>query len=274
MSVSVHPAVARAVARSSAIERHEHHAVATSTNDLARQRVLAGAPLGLLVTADRQSAGRGRAGRPWTDDVDGPSGPANLAVSLAVELPPLAPTLTPLVAGLAVASAYDDAGADPRLKWPNDVLLDGRKAAGILVERHRLDGVEVAIIGCGLDLDWRGVVRQGEWAGWTSLAEVLDRDVDRGAVLAALVTALDRELAGLDRPDRTLDRYRQRCQTIGQEVHVSLPGGATLSGHAVEVDDDGLLLVDTGRERVAVRAGDVTEVVDRSGAGGVADAKA
>jgi BirA family biotin operon repressor/biotin-[acetyl-CoA-carboxylase] ligase len=260
VSLSAHPAVAGAVAKSPVIGLHEHHPVVSSTNDVARQRVLAGAPLGLLVTADRQSAGRGRAGRPWTDAVDGPSGPANLAVSLAVPLPLVAPALTPLVAGLAVASAYADMGASPRLKWPNDVLLDGRKAAGILVERHRLAGVEVAVIGCGLDLDWRGVVREGERAAWTSLAESLDGDIDRGAVLAGLITALDRELAGLERPDRTLARYRRGCETIGREVHISLPGGSTVSGLAVEVDDEGLLVVDTGRERVAVRAGDVTGV--------------
>ncbi|MEX2549122.1 MAG: biotin--[acetyl-CoA-carboxylase] ligase [Nitriliruptoraceae bacterium] len=260
MSLSAHSAVATAVADGRLIRLHEHHDVVTSTNDVARHRVLAGAPLGLLVTADRQSAGRGRSGRPWTDDVEGPGGPANLAVSLAVPLPPVAATLTPLVAGLAVAAAYAEVGANPRLKWPNDVLLDGRKAAGILVERHRLAGSEVLVIGCGLDLDWRGVVREGEWAGWTSLAESLGRDIDRGAVLAALIVALDRELTELDRPEHVLARYREHCDTIGQEVHVSLPGGSTVSGRAVAVDEDGLLVVDTGRERVALRAGDVTGV--------------
>ncbi len=260
MTLSNHPSVRSAVANSARIAAHTHHERVTSTNDLARRAVEDGAPLAQLCTADRQTAGRGRAGRGWTDDVDGPGGPANLAVSLAAATPGHAPGLVPLAAGLAVAAALRAVDADPALKWPNDVLLDGAKAAGILVERHEVSGRDVVVIGCGLDLDWRGVERVGETAGWTSVAEYLGRPVDRGEVLGALLVALDRELDHLDvtgGPADLLARYRARCSTLGSDVRVALPGGGQLTGRAVDLDADGLLEVDTGGERVTVRAGDV-----------------
>ena len=260
MTLSSHPAVRAAVEASPRIAGHTHHERVTSTNDLVREAVAAGAVLAQLCTADRQTAGRGRRGRPWTDDVDGRTGPANLAVSLAVALPQRGAGLVPLAAGLAVAATYRSFGAAPQLKWPNDVLLGGAKAAGILVERHVVAGRDVVVIGCGLDLDWRGVDRVGDAARWTSLAEQFGDDagdLDRGVVLATLIAALDRELDGLAAPAELLDRYRQRCVTIGREVEVALPGGQQLLGRAVGVDAEGLLEVDTGRERVTVRAGDV-----------------
>ena len=262
MSLGSHPAVLDAVARSHHLATHDHLDTVTSTNDLALAAAQEGRRLGIVVSADRQTAGRGRRGRPWTDDVEGPEGPGNLAVSVVVPAPQPRATLTPLAAGLAVAASYRAVGAAPTLKWPNDVLLEERKAAGILVERHAVDGTDVVVIGCGLDLDWRGVPREGAAAGWTSLAESLGRSVDRGEVLAALLIALDAELTDLAGGDgagsTVLTRYREDCSTIGREVEVDLPGGVLVTGRAVDLDAEGLLVVDTARERVTVRAGDVS----------------
>ena len=261
MSLGSHPAVREALANSRQLAVHHHLETVTSTNDVALAAAREGQPLGIVVTADRQSAGRGRHGRGWTDDVSGPEGPGNLAVSVVVPVPARHAALAPLVTGLAVAASYRDAGAAPTLKWPNDVLLNDRKAAGILVERHTAVDAEVLVIGCGLDLDWRGVQREKGTDGWTSLAESLGTGVDRGAVLASLLTALDGELTALasaPEPHPILARYREACSTIGREVDVALPGGARLTGQAVDLDAEGLLVVDTGRERVSVRAGDVS----------------
>jgi BirA family biotin operon repressor/biotin-[acetyl-CoA-carboxylase] ligase len=238
----------------------EHHETVGSTNDVVLAALRDGAAPGLVVVADRQTAGRGRAGRSWTDDVAGPHGPGNLAVTASLVAPAEAPGLVPLATGLAVADAFEEVGADPELKWPNDVLLDDRKAAGILVERHDLE-VPVLLLGCGLDLDWRGVDREGDAAGWTSVAESIGDDVDRAEVLAALLRALDRHLGVLaDDPPLLLERYSLRCATIGLEVHASLPGGATVTGTALGLDESGRLELDTGHELVAVTAGDVTHL--------------
>lgn len=239
----------------------ERHAVVDSTQDVALARLRAGARPGFVVVADAQRAGRGRRGRTWRDDVSGPHGPANLAVTATLALPPRAPEFVPFVAGLAVAAAYEQAGASPTVKWPNDVLLDACKAAGILVERHHLDVGVVLLVGCGLDLDWRGVERSGEAAGWTSLAESVGRSVDRASILAALLAALDAGLRELEEdPGRLLARYRASCATIGQAVEVRLPDDRVHRGVARDVDEAGHLVVATDAGPVMVTAGDVVHV--------------
>jgi len=266
------PAVREALAASSTFGPLEHRHRVGSTNDVARSRLAETAEPGLVVVADRQTTGRGRAGRSWTDDVDGPDGPANLAVTATLNAPGQNAELTSLATGLAVADAFAAVGAaDGReievgLKWPNDVLLGGRKAAGILIERHTIAGRDVLLIGCGLDLDWRGVARTGEAAGWISLAEAVGARVDRAQVLATLITALTRHLGVLaEDPRALLSSYRRRCVTIGSDVDVQLPRGEPLSGTAVGVDDRGRLVVDTGRERIEVLVGDITHVRSSGG---------
>ena len=114
----------------------------TSTNELARALAMAGAPHGTLVTAGFQTAGRGRQGRTWT----APPGRALLLSLIVRELDPL----LPLRAGLAVA---DLAGPAALVKWPNDVLLDGRKVAGVLVEARPQEGWGVVGIGVNAAID-------------------------------------------------------------------------------------------------------------------------
>jgi len=126
-----------------------HLRATTSTNDRARELAQAGAPHGTLVTAGEQSAGRGRQGRVWS----APPGRA-LLLSLVLRDPP---PLLPLAAALAVAEV---AGADARIKWPNDVLVDERKVAGILAEARPGDGTQSpsatgtgwAVLGIGLNV--------------------------------------------------------------------------------------------------------------------------
>jgi BirA family transcriptional regulator, biotin operon repressor / biotin---[acetyl-CoA-carboxylase] ligase len=259
-SLATHGAVVAAVARGRRWTGLHHHTEVTSTNDVALECLRAGETVGVVVVADAQTAGRGRAGRGWTDAVQGPDGPANLAVT-ATTAPPARAGLLPLAAGLAVVDTFADAGAVARLKWPNDVLLDDRKAAGILVERHDLPGGPFALLGCGLDLDWRGVERSGDATGWTSLAEELRGPVDRGAVLGGLLAHLDRRLAELEAdPDGLLAAYRSVCATLGRSVRVLLPGDEERSGRATDLDADGHLVVATGSGRLVVHAGDVVHV--------------
>jgi BirA family transcriptional regulator, biotin operon repressor / biotin---[acetyl-CoA-carboxylase] ligase len=257
----------------------DHHEAVGSTQDLALERLHGGTRPGLVVVADAQTAGRGRRGRSWRDAVQGPDGPANLAVTATVAVPGraagpgdgsgggrgagdgLGAGLVPFAAGLAVADAYAAAGATPTLKWPNDVLLDGRKAAGILVERHTVRGADVLLIGCGLDLDWRGVLRAGESDDWTSLAEAIGGPVDRVEVLLALLTGLGRAIGRLgSRPAQVLADYRGRCATLGQRVRVALPDGTSRSGRAVDLGADGRLLVAGDDGPFEVTAGDVAHV--------------
>lgn len=239
-----------------------HHRVVDSTNDLARRLLGAGEDPGLVVVADLQTAGRGRRGRHWVEQ-EGPAGPTNLAVTASFAAPPDGGTWVPLAAGLAVAAAYRSAGAHAALKWPNDVLLGGRKAAGILVERHTVMGRDVLLVGCGLDLDWRGVPRNRpvEGRAWTSLAEELGRSVERAPLVASLLVDLERRLAtGEQDGHALLDAYRAACDTLGRQVQVLLPDGQRVAGRAVDLDHAGRLVVEGPSGRRVLGVGDVAHV--------------
>ncbi len=193
---------------------------------------------------------------------------------------PLRPTLVPLAAGLAVGDTVARAGAEPELKWPNDVLISGRKCAGVLVEAP---GARVPlVVGIGVNTDWRGEGRAsvplsqegGRGSGrelpsiteenapepggtrpWTSLAEELGRDVDRWDVLVDLLDALEGRLA--QGPDGLLADYRTICSTLGREVIVEV-AGRMIAGVAVDVDERGALSIWTEQGAAVVDAGDVT----------------
>jgi BirA family transcriptional regulator, biotin operon repressor / biotin---[acetyl-CoA-carboxylase] ligase len=236
----------------------EHLDEVDSTNDLALEHARDGTPPGLVVVADRQRAGRGRAGRGWRDHVSA-FGPASLLCTMTVAVPEANAGLVPLAAGLALADALRRQGARPALKWPNDVLLDEQKTAGILVERHGLAaGAEVLLIGVGCNLDWRGLDRPDDEIAWTSVAEQTGAPVDRGEVLADLLRGLATWLRSVPTdPLRLLVAYRDACATIGREVRVSFPDGEQLVGRAADLDREGRLVVDTPQGPLAVNAGDV-----------------
>lgn len=207
-----------------------------STQHEARSRYK-GAPV--LVTADRQTAGRGRLGRTWVH------APLALAASLCCAPgwpePSFGPI--PLVAGLA---ARDAAGDAVRLKWPNDLLIDGRKVGGILVEA---DG-GVVTVGLGINLWWPDPM---EGAG--SLLK--SNPGPEAAVWMAEQWAdrlLERLSAGPGRWGR--DEYAAACGTIGADI-IWEPAG---SGTATGIAPDGGLVVTTSEGETVLRSGEVGEV--------------
>ena len=207
-----------------------------STNERARELAEAGAPHGTAVTAGEQTAGRGRQGRGWST----PPGSA-IALSLVIRDPD---PLLSLRAGLAVA---DLAGAGARVKWPNDVLLDGRKVAGVLVEGRPQAGWAVLGIGVNAALDLAVLpddVR--ERAGTLGLAPA-----ELPRALQELLGALERRLA--QPPEATLAALRERDALAGRPVRWD--GG---SGTGAGIADDGALLVrDAGGALHALAAGEV-----------------
>ncbi len=213
-----------------------HLRATDSTNERARALALAGAPHGTLVTAAEQSAGRGRQGRMWS----APAGHA-LLMSVVLREPP---RLLPLAAAVAVAAVAGDAA---QIKWPNDVQVDGRKVAGILVEGRPQErwavlgiGVNVAVSVSDLPADLHAT------AGTLGLAP---RDVE--VVLRSLLAGLETWL-GSDE-GAVLSAWRARDVLLGRDVRWD--GG---SGVAGGVDDDGKLLVDLdGGGRSALDAGEV-----------------
>ena len=213
-----------------------HLRVTGSTNDRARELAGAGAPHGTLVTADAQSAGRGRQGRTW-------SAPAGRALLLSLVLRGTSPLL-PLAAAVAVADVCGDLA---QIKWPNDVLLDGRKVAGILVEARPQQGW--AVLGIGVNVAVRVEDLPPDLRGRAgTLARLRE---DREPVLAELLAALDAAL-GLE-AGALLDRWRARDALVGREVR-----WADGHGVAAGVDAGGRLLVDLPHGgRAALDAGEV-----------------
>jgi BirA family transcriptional regulator, biotin operon repressor / biotin---[acetyl-CoA-carboxylase] ligase len=213
-----------------------HLRATTSTNDRARELAQAGAPHGTLVTAAEQTAGRGRQGRAWA----APPGRA-LLLSLVLRDPP---TLLPLAAALAVAEV---AGGDAQIKWPNDVLRDGRKVAGILAEGRPQDGWAVLGIGLNVALRVEDLPPElHESAGTLGLAPA-----DLEPTLERLLAAIERTIAlG---PATLLDAYRARDALRGRDVRWS-----TGHGRAAGIDGEGRLIVELARGgRTALGAGEV-----------------
>lgn len=234
-----------------AVQWHER---CDSTNAVAAGAAADGALAGLLVLADEQTAGRGRHGRTWV----APAG-SSLLLSLVLRPGVAVPAagLLPLLAGLVLAETVSRhlPEADVTLKWPNDLLVGGAKAAGILAE----SSAGAVVLGMGVNVDWRGVDRPVEVAGATSLADAAGHDIDRWRLLAGLMGVFSRRYdQWLETPAAFLDDYRRRCATLGEAVRVHRTRDDDLEGVATDIDPRGALLVRTADAVVeAVTAGDV-----------------
>jgi len=226
-----------------------------STNADAARWARQGAADGSVVTADHQRAGRGRLDRTFTM-------PERSGIAVSVVWRPDVPlrhwVWLPLAVGLALDATLVDLGVRGRLKWPNDVLVDGRKISGILLERVETPevGGAAAVVGVGLNVDLRPEDLPVPHA--TSLRIAGASDLDRTRVLTRLLRHLDEARARWATGDPAALRadYVARCDTVGRVVDVDLPDGSVLHGPAEDVDADGRLVV----AGVAVSAGDVTHV--------------
>lgn len=212
-----------------------------------------GADSGTVLVSGHQTAGRGRLDRTWTAAPG-----ASLAISVLLRPPAAIPTSRwtwlPLLAGLAVAEAVaGSAGVPTELKWPNDVLIGGRKVCGILAERVG----DAAVIGMGINT--RLTADQLPVPTATSLAlagaAVADPDLV-SAVLSSLGGWYRRWQDGED----LAAALTARCGTIGREVRVELPAAEAVTGLAVGIDADGRLLVRSGDVVRPFSAGDVVHL--------------
>jgi len=234
-----------------------------STSDVVVRRAAEGAPHGHVVLAERQTKGRGRLGRGW---VAPPGKNLSLSVLLRPALPPdRGPELT-LAAAVAVAEALLELGCPARIKWPNDVQMDGRKCAGLLTEMSvTSDGgrIERVVLGIGVNLNARLEDLPPELHDLaTSAFLALGREVDRIGFCAALLARLERwlELLETDSFSPVRARWTELSSTIGARVQAQLPG-RVLEGVARGSPEGGALLVETAVGRLeTVLAGDVHHV--------------
>jgi BirA family transcriptional regulator, biotin operon repressor / biotin---[acetyl-CoA-carboxylase] ligase len=212
-----------------------HYRVTDSTNERARTLAAAGAPHGTLVTADEQRAGRGRQGRAWT-------APPRTSVLMSVVLRELSETL-PLAAAVAVCEALP---VEASIKWPNDVWIEGRKVAGILVEGRPLEGW--AVLGIGLNVATEEFPADLHATSLRLEGSTLSPEDALAAVLSALRLWLPRPAADV------LAAWRSRDALLGSSIRWS---NRSREGVAAGVDDSGALIVETVDGRVTLDAGEV-----------------
>ncbi|MBE0415966.1 MAG: biotin--[acetyl-CoA-carboxylase] ligase [Dehalococcoidia bacterium] len=232
-----------------------YYPVTSSTMDMAKQVIRDGAEEGTIVIADRQTAGRGRLGRKWLS-------PPDSSILLSIILYPKLDELLRLnmAACLAVAQSIEKAtGLEPTIKWPNDVLIKGKKVSGILIESDFQGGsVSYAIVGIALNvnLDPSSIPEISETA--TSLKEVLGQEVSRLEILRCLLGEFEELYRALRRGEPIDREWRRRLETLGKEVTVRC-GEDVREGYAESVDEDGnLLLRCPDGSLVTIAAGDVT----------------
>lgn len=232
-----------------------------STNADVAARAREGAPEGFVLVADHQTAGRGRLDRTWT----APKG-SGLAISCLLRpsgVPANRWSLLPLVIGVGVASGLRDvAGLDVTLKWPNDVLVDGKKLGGILIERVDTPSGAAAVVGVGLNVGMRAHELPVPTA--ISLVVAGAACTDRNQVLRVVLESIAahyvpwRDSGG--EPGDVLVSYRRLCATLGNPVSVQLPDGDAIQGRAHDIDDTGSLVIATPAGPHVVTAGDVVHL--------------
>lgn len=232
-----------------------------STNADLIARAAAGEDItGAVLLAEHQTAGRGRAGRTWTAV---PRGLVIVSVAIsAAGVDEQQWGLLPLLTGVAVADTLAAVGVRAGVKWPNDVLVDGAKIAGILAEVASPQ--PVVVLGIGLNVEVlpdeigqrhaTSVRAQGASAERTEIARIL---------LGELASRIERWQAG-DAAALLAD-YRERSATLGRQVRALLPGGKEIAGTATAVDAQGRLCIDTGTTTEVVAAADIVHLRPKTG---------
>ncbi|MBS4007913.1 MAG: biotin--[acetyl-CoA-carboxylase] ligase [Clostridium sp.] len=242
-----------------------YHRTIDSTNRLARELAAAGAVEGTLILSEEQLAGRGRLGRSWVSPAGG------IWLSLVVR-PRLAPHKAQLITLLAAVAAVEatkmTTGLVPGIKWPNDLLLGGRKLAGILTEvSAEMERVNYLVLGIGLNANLSAEHFQGELADRaTSLLLETGRSTSRVSWVQNFLTvfedayllAQEQGFAGV------LASWRRYSVTLGQNVLVN-SGARTVHGTALDIDEQGALLVKTAAGTETFLAGEVSLKESRKG---------
>ncbi|MFP4374132.1 MAG: biotin--[acetyl-CoA-carboxylase] ligase [Spirochaetaceae bacterium] len=217
-------------------------------------------PDGALVVADEQTAGRGRFGRRWET-------PPGTAVALSLIVQSDSPVGLPQAAGVAVATAIQPlVDGAVRLKWPNDVEIDGRKVAGILIEQQPVAGSAFYVVGIGINVDLDFAALAGAPRELSLRATSIARHmrgpssaaaVDRAELVCAVTRQFDRWRSAAD----LQQRWKALLSTLGRRISVQGRDGV-ISGPATDVDEFGALRIEDERRNrtVTVGAGDVTVI--------------
>lgn len=214
----------------------------SSTNDVVEKLARDGVREGVVVFAEAQTKGRGRLGRRWLSP---PGEGLWFSVLLRPELPPASVTQLTIAAATAVARAIrSQTGVSPKIKWPNDILIAGRKVVGILTELSaEQDRVSHVILGIGVDVNVTEFPEELQGIA-TSLAAAAGRRFNRAAIAVSILQELESDYGRVQRGEFTelAEEWERNCITLGQRIRIHI-GSRTLSGRAESLDNDGALLL-------------------------------
>ncbi len=228
-----------------------------STNNCARVLASCWAPEGTVVFAEEQTAGRGRLGRSW---IANPRENLTFSIILRPSGSPDSLNVLPLCVGVALADVIERmSGLEVVCKWPNDILIQGKKAAGILIEGSlRETTVDYVVVGIGLNVNQKTF--SGDIAARaTSLALAAGHEFDRVQIFQDLLTSLERHYRRFRQKgfDEIVPLWMSRSRMIGSRIAVS-QNGTVLTGTVKGLTNHGELLLDHDGEERAFLAGDVT----------------
>ncbi|MCC5885105.1 MAG: biotin--[acetyl-CoA-carboxylase] ligase [Gammaproteobacteria bacterium] len=232
--------------------------VTGSTNDLARARIEAGGSAPAVILAEAQTAGRGRRGRAWSSPVA-----SNVYLSQVEALPGglEAASGLSLATGVAVAEAIEEvAPVTVTLKWPNDLLVNGRKLGGILVELVTSRAGSHAILGIGINVRVPAYTSTGIDQAWTDLTRAGSARIERNRLAAAIIIHLRRTLEGFRKQGFDADlrrRWQARDPFLDRRV-VARSEQGEIRGWGRGIDDRGEFVIETASEVVTVGAGEVS----------------
>jgi BirA family transcriptional regulator, biotin operon repressor / biotin---[acetyl-CoA-carboxylase] ligase len=235
----------------------EVHDAVASTQELARELARAQTPHGTLVVAGVQKGGRGRLGRHWGS----PQGGLWMSLVLRPELEAGLASRITQTAAVGVAGALWEIGVEARIRWPNDLLVGGRKICGILAESGVGPGgrLDYAILGIGmnanLDPSDLGVMDREV----TTIRSELGRDVDQLLLLRDILSNLDAALGHIEEFETVLDEWRNLNCTLGERVRVRRLG-ETIEGRAIDLTPEGALLLATTGGTVELFEGEIEQL--------------
>ncbi len=228
----------------------------TSTNTIIKGLVQSGLPEGFVLAAEKQTSGRGRLGRSF----ESPVGGLYLSMLLYPKcLPEETATITPCAA-VAVSQAIEKiCGVAPKIKWPNDLKINGKKLCGILTESSSYCGRRYVVIGIGINVNTKVEELAPEMQETAaSVFDTTGKITDIAALTAEIVRRLD-EMYESWKADKSycIDEYRKKCDSIGREIYI-IRGDERTKVYSVDVDDSFALIVEENGERKRIDFGEIS----------------
>ena len=217
-----------------------------STNNIAKFLGEAGEDEGTVIVADTQTKARGRSGKPWKS----PKGGSWLSIVIRPNVPPTHASLITLATGVAVCKSLRELGVNAEIKWPNDILIRGKKVSGVLTEaKVTFNNLDYVIVGIGIDTnlnidDFPEELKQGA----TSVKNEIDGEICEDKLIAIFLKEFENiyNLFKEENYEKILHEWRILSKTIGSEVIIKQPLGKTIEGYAVGINKEGSLIIEKG----------------------------